>query len=186
MRTKSILPAMNTPDEKLEPTVRNAPRPKPSPGLWRKLFEQIASGPNQRPLSSSLRPSCLERGWRALATAALVGVGGIALAVQLEAAEAPTLTAAEFRTNGAPALSPGQPEVISWKDRQSLLAEGSNLTAAQVRVIEEDLKRDPANEAQWARLLGFYAKQSSETNALPFARAPSSTICWNSVNGRPF
>lgn len=119
--------------------------------------------------SSGLRPSRLEHWRRGLATAALAGVGGMMLAVRLEAVEPPISPAADSQTNGTPALSSSQRKPISCKDRQTLLTEGGNLTATRVRVIEEDLKRDPADEAQWARLLGFYATLSSETNALPFA-----------------
>jgi hypothetical protein len=62
------------------------------------------------------------------------------------------------------------PERMSWKEREALLTEGSNLTAAQADAVNADLKRNPGNEAQWARLLGYAAAQSSQTNALPFAK----------------
>jgi hypothetical protein len=171
MKTATILPAMKSPDDQLDPVARKGSRPEPSSGLWRRLFEPISSGPRQLLLAFSLRPGWLAHSWWALAIAALVGVGGMALALQLEAADAPTSTAAQSGTNRAPALSSGQSKAISWKESQTLLTEGSNLSAAQVRIIEADLKRDPADEAQWARLLGFYARQSSETNVLPFAKA---------------
>ena len=129
---------MKASDDKLELTVPNAPRPERIPGQWHKFFEQISAGRNQLPLVSRVRPSGFEPWWRALATVALVGAGGIALVIQLEAAEAPTSVAAESRTNRAPALSPGSSKAVSGQDRQTLLTEGSNMSAVQVRVIEED------------------------------------------------
>ena len=58
MKTATILPAMKSPDDQLDPVARKGSRPEPSSGLWRRLFEPISSGPRQLLLAFSLvRPS---------------------------------------------------------------------------------------------------------------------------------
>jgi hypothetical protein len=93
-------------------------------------------------------------------------LGGMTIAAKAQ----PASVGRAASTNPAPALPPGQMRQLTQQGLQPLLQEGSRLTPSQAEAIEADLKRNPGDESLWARLLGFSATQSSETNALPFAR----------------
>lgn len=68
------------------------------------------------------------------------------------------------------------PPEFNPQNIQAWQQEGSRLTPAQAEALETDLKRNPRHEAQWARLLGYYAGQASITNALPLARVEARII----------
>ena len=107
----------------------------------------------------------------------LLGLGLIAaLGMTLPVKAQPVSVGQTTRTNPAPSPPRGQTREITGQNRQALLQEGSRLTSAQVEAIETDLKRNPSDEAQWARLLGYYAGQAAETNALPLARIEARII----------
>ena len=99
-----------------------------------------------------------------------------ALGVTLPVKAQPASVGQANRTNPAPATPRGQTREITWQNRRTLLQEGRRLTSAQVEAIETDLKSNPSDEAQWARLLGYYAGQATETNALPLARIEARII----------
>ena len=73
----------------------------------------------------------------------------------LPAVAQPVSVGQTTRTNPAPSPPRGQTREITGQNRQALLQEGSRLTSAQVEAIETDLKRNPSDEAQWVRLLGY-------------------------------
>lgn len=135
---------MNPSEEQIEKTLRQAPRPRPSPGLRRQLIDQIqlpAAGQTGAP-AGSFGAGWFSRWWPALATCALAVAALVVYASQqseinrLRAVITTLQQEAAVRAEAATAAAPREPSTVPMPDGAAELA--------SLRVTKEQLATEIA------------------------------------------